>query len=256
MIEAARASGADAVHPGYGFLSENADFAQACRDAGLVFVGPSPEAIRRAGHKAAAKALRRRAACPACRATSGDDQDNDEAAGAEAAAHRLPADDQGQRPAAAGAACGAATTRRDAAAALLQSARAEALASFGNGDLLLERRCGRPRHVEVQVFADTHGHCGAPGRARLLGAAAHQKIIEEAPSPAVDAALRERMGAAAWPAQRGIGYVGRARWNSCSTPADDFFFLEMNTRLQVEHPVTEAITGLDLVDWQLRVARG
>jgi len=252
LLEAARATGADAVHPGYGFLSEDAAFAQAVQDAGLTWIGPPPAAIRALGSKSAAKALAAQHGVPCLPGYAGDDQSEarfaDEAArigypvmvkavaGGGGRGMRLVAD-AAQLPAA------------------LASARSEALAGFGNGDLLIERALLHPRHVEVQVFADAHGHVIHLGERDCSVQRRHQKIIEEAPSPAVDAVLRERMGACAVALARAAGYVG-AGTVEFLLEGDQFFLMEMNTRLQVEHPVTEALTGLDLVEWQIRVARG
>ncbi|WOP16012.1 acetyl/propionyl/methylcrotonyl-CoA carboxylase subunit alpha [Ottowia sp. SB7-C50] len=252
LLEAARATGADAVHPGYGFLSEDPAFAQAVQDAGLAWIGPPPAAIRALGSKSAAKALAAQHGVPCLPGYAGDDQSEarfaDEAArigypvmvkavaGGGGRGMRLVAD-AAQLPAA------------------LASARSEALAGFGNGDLLIERALLHPRHVEVQVFADAHGHVIHMGERDCSVQRRHQKIIEEAPSPAVDAALRECMGACAVALARAAGYVG-AGTVEFLLDGRDFFLMEMNTRLQVEHPVTEALTGLDLVEWQIRTARG
>jgi geranyl-CoA carboxylase alpha subunit len=256
VIDAARRSGAGAVHPGYGFLSENADFARACRDAGIVFVGPSPEAIDALGHKAAAKQCAESVGVPCLPGYSGAAQDNDTLV------------QQAQRIGAplmikSSAGGGGRGMRRcddtgDAAVLrqLLDSARAEALASFGNGDLLLERLVEDARHVEVQVFGDTHGNAVHLGERDCSTQRRNQKILEEAPAPGVDDALRARLGDAAVTLVRAVGYVGAGTVEFLLTPDGAFHFLEMNTRLQVEHPVTEAITGLDLVEWQLRIARG
>src|SRR5450830_851537 len=242
LLEAARATGADAVHPGYGVLSENADFAQAVLDAGLHWIGPPPEAIRALGSKAGAKAL--------------------------ALAHGVPclpgyaaeADRIGYpvmvKAVAGGGGRGMRLVQAPAQlAAALASAHSEALAGFGDGRLLIERALLRPRHVELQVFADRHGHVVHLGERDCSVQRRHQKIIEEAPSPAVGPGLRQRMGKCAVALARAAGYVG-AGTVEFLLDGDDFYLMEMNTRLQVEHPVTEALTGLDLVDWQLRVARG
>ncbi|MEN9627884.1 MAG: hypothetical protein RJA10_1111 [Pseudomonadota bacterium] len=256
VIDAARRSGAGAVHPGYGFLSENADFARACRDAGLVFVGPSPESIDALGHKAAAKQRAEGIGVPCLQGYSGAAQDNDTLV---QHAQRIGAPLMIKSSAGGG---GRGMRRcddtSDAAALrqLLDSARAEALASFGNGDLLLERLVEEARHVEVQVFGDTHGGAVHLGERDCSTQRRNQKILEEAPAPGVDDALRARLGDAAVKLVRAVGYVGAGTVEFLLTPDGQFHFLEMNTRLQVEHPVTEAITGLDLVEWQLRIARG
>ena len=256
VVDACRRSAAGAVHPGYGFLSENADFARACREAGIVFVGPTPEAIDALGHKSAAKQLAERIGVPCLPGYSGAAQDN---ATLLREAKRIGAPLMIK----ASAGGGGRGMRRcddvaDAAAltALIESARAEAVASFGNGALLLERLVEEARHVEVQVFGDTHGGAVHLGERDCSTQRRNQKILEEAPAPGVSAGLRARMGEAAVKLVREVGYVGAGTVEFLLTPDGEFHFLEMNTRLQVEHPVTEAITGLDLVEWQLRIARG
>ncbi|MBL0945050.1 MAG: ATP-grasp domain-containing protein [Hydrogenophaga sp.] len=252
LIAAARASGADAVHPGYGFLSENAEFAQAVMDAGLTWVGPPPAAIRALGSKSAAKALAQQHGVPVLPGYFGADQ-RDETFAAEAARIGYPV----MVKAVAGGGGRGMRLVHEAAQlpAALASARAEALAGFGSAELLLERAVLRPRHVEVQVFADALGHCIHLGERDCSVQRRHQKIIEEAPSPAVTPALRERLGAAAVALAQAAGYQG-AGTVEFLLDGDAFYLMEMNTRLQVEHPVTELLTGLDLVEWQLRVARG
>ena len=252
LLAAARACGADAVHPGYGFLSEDAGFAQAVIGAGLTWIGPPPAAIRALGSKAAAKALAAARGVPCLPGYAGEDQSEARFI-AEAARIGYPV----MVKAVAGG--GGRGMRLVAEAAglpqALASARSEALAGFGHGELLIERAVRHPRHVEVQVFADAHGHAIHLGERDCSVQRRHQKIIEEAPSPAVDAALRERMGACAVALAQGAGYVG-AGTVEFLLEGNDFYLMEMNTRLQVEHPVTEALTGLDLVEWQVRVARG
>lgn len=252
LLAAARATGADAVHPGYGFLSENADFAQAVVDAGLIWIGPSSVAIRALGSKSGAKALAHAHGVPCLPGYSGDDQ-SDERFAAEAARIGTPL----MVKAVAGGGGRGMRLVTDLAQlpAALASARSEALAGFGCGDLLIERALLQPRHVEVQVFADSYGACIHLGERDCSVQRRHQKIIEESPSPAVDAALRERMGACAVALTQAAGYVG-AGTVEFLLDGSDFYLMEMNTRLQVEHPVTEALTGLDLVEWQIRVARG
>ena len=253
LIEAARATGADAVHPGYGFLSENADFAQAVIDAGLIWVGPPPSAIHALGSKSAAKALAISQGVPCLPGYFGTDQ-REETLVAEAQRVGFPLM---VKAVAGGGGRGmrlvhSAEQLRPA----LHSARSEALSGFGNGDLLIERALLRPRHVEVQVFADAHGHCVHLGERDCSVQRRHQKIIEEAPSPAVSLALREELGRCAVALAQAAGYVGAGTVEFLVEGSGAFFLMEMNTRLQVEHPVTEALTGLDLVEWQLRVARG
>ena len=252
LLAAARATGADAVHPGYGFLSENADFAQAVVDAGLTWVGPPPAAIRALGSKAGAKALAQAHGVPCLPGYAGEDQ-SDERFAAEAARIGTPLM---VKAVASGGGRGMRLVSDLAQlSAALASARSEALAGFGCGDLLIERALLQPRHVEVQIFADAHGACIHLGERDCSVQRRHQKIIEEAPSPAVDAALRERMGACAVALAQAAGYMG-AGTVEFLLDGEDFFLMEMNTRLQVEHPVTEALTGLDMVEWQIRVARG
>ena len=252
IIAAAKATGAQAVHPGYGFLSENAEFAEACVAAGLVFIGPPAEAIRLMGNKAEAKRRMREAGVPCIPGYDGTDQ-SDATLIREAEKIGLPL----MIKAAAGG--GGRGMRRvtDFAElpAALASARSEAQSAFGSGELILEYALTAPRHVEVQVFADTQGNVIHLGERDCSIQRRHQKVIEEAPSPAVDPGLRARMGEAAVRAAKAIGYVG-AGTIEVLLAEGDFVFMEMNTRLQVEHPVTELVTGLDLVDLQLRVAAG
>ena len=256
VIDACKRSGAGAVHPGYGFLSENADFARACREAGIVFVGPTPEAIDALGHKAAAKQRAERIGVPCLPGYSGAAQDIDTLL---REARRIGAPLMIKASAGGG---GRGMRRCDdvadtaALTQLIESARTEAETSFGNGALLLERLVEEARHVELQVFGDTHGGAVHLGERDCSTQRRNQKILEEAPAPGVSAALRARMGDAAVKLVREVGYVGAGTVEFLLTPDGEFHFLEMNTRLQVEHPVTEAITGLDLVEWQLRIARG
>ncbi len=252
IIAAAKATGAQAVHPGYGFLSENAAFAKACAQAGLVFIGPPAEAIRLMGNKAEAKRRMREAGVPCIPGYDGTDQ-SDATLIREAEKIGLPL----MIKAAAGG--GGRGMRRVAELkelpAALASARSEAQSAFGSGELILEYALTAPRHVEVQVFADTQGNVIHLGERDCSIQRRHQKVIEEAPSPAVFAELRARMGEAAVRAAKAIGYVGAGTIEFLLAEGD-FVFMEMNTRLQVEHPVTELVTGLDLVDLQLRVAAG
>ncbi|SEA37949.1 biotin carboxylase N-terminal domain-containing protein [Variovorax sp. YR216] len=253
IIDAARRAGADAVHPGYGFLAENEDFADAVDAAGLVFIGPSGDAIRAMGNKAQAKRLVMAAGMPCIPGYQGEDQSD--------AAFVHAAADIGFPVMVKAAAGGGGRGMRlvHEAAALpqaLASARSEAEVAFGSGELILERAVIAPRHVEIQVLADSHGHAIHLGERDCSVQRRHQKVIEEAPSPAVDAELRARMGEAAVQSARAIGYIGAGTMEFLLDREGRFYFMEMNTRLQVEHAVTEAITGLDLVEWQLRVAAG
>ncbi|AXQ31131.1 ATP-grasp domain-containing protein [Solimonas sp. K1W22B-7] len=253
IIDAARRAGAQAIHPGYGFLSENAAFAEACAEAGLVFIGPPPDAIRKMGDKAAAKRLMLEAGVPLLAGYQGEAQ-GDEVLIAEARRIGYPV----MVKAAAGG--GGKGMRLVAAAealpAALAAARREAAAAFGSDVLIIERAVVRPRHIEIQVLADEHRHVIALGERDCSVQRRHQKVIEEAPSPAVNAALREAMSKAAIAAARRVSYVGAGTVEFILDEDGSFAFLEMNTRLQVEHPVTEFITGLDLVAWQLRIAQG
>jgi 3-methylcrotonyl-CoA carboxylase alpha subunit/geranyl-CoA carboxylase alpha subunit len=256
LLAAAQATGADAVHPGYGFLSENAEFAQAVIDAGLTWVGPPPAAIRALGSKSAAKALAMTHGVPCLPGYFGADQ-SDATFTAQAEQLGLPL----MVKAVAGGGGRGMRLVTDMAQLLpaLHSARSEALAGFGNGDLLMERALLRPRHIEVQIMADAHGHCIYLGERDCSVQRRHQKIIEESPSPTVDAALRAQLGKAAIALAQSAGYVGAGTVEFLLDEAQNdkpFYLMEMNTRLQVEHPVTEMLTGLDLVEWQLRIARG
>ncbi len=253
IIAAARRAGADAIHPGYGFLSENAAFAQACADAGITFIGPPPEAIRLMGNKAAAKRRMIAAGVPCVPGYEGDEQ-SDAALTRRAAAIGFPVM---VKAASGGGGKGMRLVTEPARFAdALRAARAEAQKAFGADELILEQAVMEPRHVEIQIFADRSGNtihlferdCSIQRR--------HQKVIEEAPSPAMTPALRQAMGEAAVTAAKSVGYVGAGTVEFLLAPDGRFFFLEMNTRLQVEHPVTEGITGLDLVAWQLRIAAG
>jgi geranyl-CoA carboxylase alpha subunit len=252
LIAAARATGADAVHPGYGFLSENADFAQAVLDAGLIWVGPPPGAIRALGSKSSAKQIAHARGVPCLPGYHGDDQSEERFANE---ATRIGYPVMVKAVAGGGGRGMRLVMQAPQLADAIQSARSEAQAAFGSGELLLERALLAPRHVEVQVFADAHGHCIHLGERDCSVQRRHQKLIEESPSPAVDATLRGRMGQCAVELAQAAGYVG-AGTVEFLLEAGEFYLMEMNTRLQVEHPVTEAVTGLDLVEWQLRVAQG
>ncbi len=253
LVSAARQAGADAVHPGYGFLSENADFAQALEDAGLTWIGPPVEAIRTLGNKARARPRARARGIPVLPGCEGDDP-SDERLIAAAGAIGFPL----MVKAAAGGGGRGMRLVADAAQlpAALQSARSEAQSSFGSAELLLEAALLQARHVEVQVFADLHGNCIHLGERDCSVQRRHQKIIEETPAPGLASHLREAMGRAAIEFARAAGYVGAGTVEFLLDEAGGFHLMEMNTRLQVEHPVTEMVTGLDLVEWQLRVACG
>jgi geranyl-CoA carboxylase alpha subunit len=253
LLAAAKASGADAVHPGYGFLSENAEFARACRDAGLIFIGPGHEAILLMGNKRQAKLRMSAAGVPCIPGYEATDAD-DEALAREGERIGFPLM---VKAAAGGGGRGMRLVREPAQLrAALQAARSEATNAFGSGELILEKAVVDARHVELQVFADEHGNVVHLGERDCSVQRRHQKIVEESPSPAVSPALRARMGEVAVAAARAIGYRGAGTIEFLLAPGGEFYFMEMNTRLQVEHPVTEEITGLDLVEWQLRVAAG
>ncbi|MEO7031762.1 MAG: acetyl/propionyl/methylcrotonyl-CoA carboxylase subunit alpha [Herbaspirillum sp.] len=258
IIQAAKASGAEAIHPGYGFLSENAEFAQACIDAGLVFIGPPASAIHAMGSKSAAKTLMQQAAVPLVPGYHGDDQD--------ASLLNAEADRIGYpvllKPSAGGGGKGMRVVENSAEfKEALASCKREAISSFGDDKVLVEKYLLRPRHIEIQIFGDMLGNyvylferdCSVQRR--------HQKVLEEAPAPGMTSERRRAMGEAAIAAARAVGYVGAGTVefiaaDSHGPDAGKFYFMEMNTRLQVEHPVTEMITGTDLVEWQLRVAAG
>ncbi len=253
VLDAARATGAQAIHPGYGFLSENAGFARACADAGIVFIGPSPDTIDAMGSKSDAKRTMEGAGVPCVPGYHDDDQDD----GALAAAAERIGFPLLIKASAGGGGKGMRIVRDAAAfATALAGARREARGAFGDDRVLLERFIDRPRHIEFQVFGDTRDgfvhlferECSLQRR--------YQKIVEESPSPFLDEGLRRRMGEAAIAAARAVAYTNAGTVEFLVAPNGEFFFMEMNTRLQVEHPVTELVTGLDLVEWQLRVAAG
>ena len=253
VIEAAKATGAQAVHPGYGFLSENADFARRCAEAGLVFIGPGPEAIDLMGDKAKAKRRMIDAGVPCIPGYQGKDQ-SDAALIAAAADIGFPIM---VKAAAGGGGRGMRLVEQESdLASAISTARSEAENAFGSGDLILERAIIQPRHVEIQVFADGHGNAVHLGERDCSVQRRHQKVLEEAPCPVMTPALREAMGEAAVKAARDIDYVGAGTVEFLLSADGAFYFLEMNTRLQVEHPVTEMVTGLDLVALQIRIAQG
>ena len=257
IIEAAQATGAQAIHPGYGFLSENEEFAQACQNAGLVFIGPPPSAIKDMGLKAESKQLMEKAGVPLVPGYHGANQD---AALLQAEADRIGYPVLIKASAGGGGKGMRAVDKSEDFAAALASCKREAINSFGDDAVLIEKYVQRPRHIEIQVFGDTLGNyvylferdCSVQRR--------HQKVLEEAPAPGLSPEMRAQMGLAAVAAARAVHYVGAGTVEFIVEQRPDgsmnFFFMEMNTRLQVEHPVTEAITGQDLVEWQLRVASG
>jgi len=253
ILEAARKTGAEAIHPGYGFLAENADFAEACERAGIVFIGPSAEIIRKMGDKAAAKAIMQAAGVPCVPGYYGEDQ-SDKKLAAEAGKLGFPLLIK-----AVGGGGGRGIRAVHTAAELhdqLAAARREAKSAFGDDRLMLERLIEHPRHLEVQVFGDAHGNIVHLFERDCTTQRRRQKIIEEAPSPALTRALREKLTGYAVEAARAVGYQNAGTVEFIADADLSIYFLEMNTRLQVEHPVTEMITGLDLVEWQLRIAAG
>ena len=253
LLEAARKSGAQAVHPGYGFLSESAAFAQACVDAGLVFIGPPAAAMKAMGNKALAKRRMLAAGVPCASGYLGDEQD-DARLLQEALKLGFPLL---VKAVAGGGGRGMRLVRAaDEVAQALVAARREAQGAFGDGTLMLERLIDNGRHIEIQVFADAHGNAVHLGERDCTAQRRRQKVIEEAPSPVVSSAMREAMGRDAVAAALAVGYRGAGTVEFIVDADLKHFFLEMNTRLQVEHPVTEMVTGLDLVEWQLRVAAG
>jgi len=253
ILAAARESGAQAIHPGYGFLSENEEFAAACEKAGVVFIGPSPRAIAAMGDKAAAKRLMEKAGVPLVPGYHGEDQDP---AFLEKEAARIGFPVL-IKPSAGGGGKGMrVASGKSAFRENLEAARREAKSSFGDDRVLIERYLQRPRHIEVQVFGDRHGNVVHLFERDCSVQRRHQKVLEEAPAPGLASSKREEMGAAAVAAAKAIGYQGAGTIEFIAEPDGRFYFMEMNTRLQVEHPVTEMITGLDLVEWQLRVAAG
>lgn len=253
ILDAARRSGAQAIHPGYGFLSENADFAEACAAAGITFIGPPASAIRAMGDKSAAKALMARAGVPLTPGYHGDNQDP--------AFLRAQADGIGYPVLIKASAGGGGKGMRrvdhsEDFIEALASCQREARAAFGNDHVLVEKYVLRPRHIEIQVFGDSHGNVVHLFERDCSVQRRHQKVLEEAPAPGMTAERRAAMGKAAVDAAQAVGYIGAGTVEFIAAPDGAFWFMEMNTRLQVEHPVTEYITGTDLVEWQLRVAAG
>ncbi len=258
ILDVARRSGAQCIHPGYGFLSENAEFAEACGKAGLEFVGPPPDAIRAMGLKDAAKALMEKSGVPVVPGYQGDNQDADFL--------KQKAYEVGYplliKAVAGGGGKGMRRVDRHADFAdALDACRREAMSAFGEGKVLIEKFVSSPRHIEFQVFADKNGHCVHLFERDCTMQRRHQKVLEESPAPGMSVQMRDAMGAAAVAAAQSVGYVGAGTVefiadSSNGLRQDAFYFMEMNTRLQVEHPVTEQITGVDLVEWQFRVAAG
>ena len=253
IIDAAKAAGADAIHPGYGFFSENPEFARACADADIVFIGPAPESMEAMGHKSAAKDKMIAADVPCVPGYQGDDQ-SDENLVEQSKQCGLPVM---VKAAAGGGGRGMRlVTEEGKLQEAIQSARSEAKSAFGNGELLIEKAVVDARHVEIQVFGDSHGNVVYIGERDCSVQRRNQKVVEESPSPAVDEELRVAMGEAAVAAAKAVDYVGAGTVEFLLGKDQAFYFLEMNTRLQVEHPVTEMVYDLDLVEWQLRVAQG
>jgi len=253
IIAAAKATGAQAIHPGYGFLSENESFAKACAQANITFIGPPASAIRAMGSKSAAKTLMEKAGVPLVPGYHGDNQD--------AAFLQKQADVIGYpvllKASAGGGGKGMRIVERsEDFSAALASCQREAKASFGDERVLIEKYLTRPRHIEIQIFADTQGNCVSLFERDCSVQRRHQKVLEEAPAPGMSIERREAMGKAAVEATRAVGYVGAGTVEFIANQDGSFYFMEMNTRLQVEHPVTEMITGVDLVEWQCRVANG
>jgi acetyl-CoA carboxylase biotin carboxylase subunit len=253
IVELAQRIGADAVHPGYGFLSENADFARSCIAAGVLFIGPPPEAIASMGSKIESRRLMREVGVPV---VPGGETPLDSLEEAREAALEIGYPVM-LKAAAGGGGKGMRMVREEAdLSSAFRAARSEASASFGDDAVYLEKFVERPRHVEIQVLGDEAGNVISLGERECSLQRRHQKVVEEAPSPVVDSELRRRMGEAAVKAASTVGYTGAGTVEFLLAPNGEFYFLEMNTRLQVEHPVTELVTGIDLVEAQLRVARG
>ena len=253
LIETALKAGADAIHPGYGFVSESPAFAQACAQAGITLVGPTPQAIADMADKACAKEIAQQAGLPCI---PGFSEPNASVSGLMAAAQRIGYPVMIKALAGGGGRGMRLVMNESEFASQLHSAQLEAKNAFNDDRVMLEKAIINPRHIEIQVLADTHGHAVHLGERDCSVQRRHQKIVEEAPSPAVSAELRARMGEAALKLVRATSYVGAGTVEFLLDANGDFYFIEMNTRLQVEHGVTEAITGIDLVQWQLRIASG
>ena len=258
ILEVAKLSGAQAIHPGYGFLSENAGFAEACKKAGIIFIGPPADAIRAMGSKSEAKALMDKAGVPLVPGYHGEDQDADFLAGE---AERIGYPVLIKASAGGGGKGMRLVEKPEDFQDALASCKRESAASFGDDKVLIERYITKPRHIEMQVFADAHGNAVHLFERDCSIQRRHQKVVEEAPAPGMTDGLRAKMGKAACDAAKAIGYEGAGTVEFIAETKEDgapgeFFFMEMNTRLQVEHPVTEMVTGYDLVEWQLRIASG
>ncbi|MCI0356789.1 MAG: acetyl-CoA carboxylase biotin carboxylase subunit [Acidobacteria bacterium] len=253
LLEAARRSGAEAIHPGYGFLSEDAAFARACADAGVKFIGPSPAAMEAMGSKTSARRSMQAAGVPVVPGTM---RGLNSGAEADRAAREIGYPVLLKAAAGGGGKGMRAVASPSELAAALEAARSEALRAFGNDEVYLEKLLVNPRHIEVQVLGDEHGNLVHLGERECSLQRRHQKVLEESPSPLVDPALRDRIGEAAVRVARAAGYSSAGTVEFLLDSDRNFYFLEMNTRLQVEHPVTEMVTGLDLVEWQIRIAAG
>ena len=253
ILDVARRSGAQAIHPGYGFLAENAEFARACEEAGIVFIGPPPEAMEAMGNKVRAREIMKKARVPVVPGSPALSGDPDQAA-------RIAADIGFPvllKAAAGGGGRGMRIVKDpEDLPSLLEQARSEAESAFGDGTVFVEKFVERPRHIEVQVVADSRGGCIHLGERECSIQRRHQKLIEECPSPVVDAATRKKIGAMAVKAAKAVGYIGAGTVEFLRDEDGSFYFMEMNTRLQVEHPVTEMVAGVDLVKMQIRVASG
>ena len=253
ILDIAKRAGADAIHPGYGFLSENADFAEACERAGIKFIGPTARSMRALGSKTRARQAADAAGMPR---TPGSTQPLASLAEAYSVADEIRYPVMLKAAAGGGGKGMRAVMRREELKAAFEAAQSEALRAFGSDEVYLEKLIERPRHIEIQVLADEHGHCVYLGERECSVQRRHQKVIEEAPSAVVDADLRQRMGEAAVRLANSQGYTNAGTVEFLVDDERNFYFLEMNTRLQVEHPVTELVTGLDLVHLQIRIAQG
>ena len=253
VLDVARKSGAEAIHPGYGFLSENADFARACKQAGIAFIGPTPEAIDAMGSKSAAKVLMEKARVPVVPGYHGANQDANFLANE---AQRIGYPVLIKAIAGGGGKGMRLVEKPGDFLAQLEAAQREAKSSFGDDTVLIERYVQGPHHIEFQVFGDSHGNIVHLFERECSIQRRHQKVLEETPSPFLDETLRKKMGDAAVAAATAIRYTNAGTIEFIVGEDREFFFMEMNTRLQVEHPITEMTTGLDLVEWQLRVAAG